>query len=697
MKAGLKTRLILSGVLCTILPLLAVTVLLVYKSRDLDSEMNAMLVSDAEAKLNDLVEELQGTASLSSELLDLRIQGSLATAQEILLNRGEISLSSEETVTWNAIDQTTKRSSTIELPKMLINNEWIGKNASFSSGVEVPIVDRLAELTNDTATIFQRMNEQGDMLRVATNVKKLDGKRAIGTFIPNSSPVVQTVLRGETFIGRAFVVNRYYITAYAPLKDNKGKIIGILYVGTPDSAATQPILEKIENKQLGKTGRYFVMNSMGAKQGQLLAGNMISNGDITQLAPQVPQRIAKNAQNLNEGEMIHEAFTFSDSEDGEQSQQITYAYYKPWDWVIGVSISEDESLALAHKVHASLGQTIVLTLIIILLGGGVASVLFLIIATKLANSLHHTADHLSQIAKESAHSAHEMSQASNQFAEGSSHQAAEVEQTSAALHEVSTQAAQNSEKAANAANMVTETRNAADESAENMRGMTDAMERINNSSSEISVIIKTIDEIAFQTNLLALNAAVEAARAGEAGAGFAVVADEVRALAHRSAQAANETTEKIEDATKSSKLGVEMCKRLDSSLNHIVNRIHEIDTLIAEITSSSEQQQQAVQQINSSMGSIDSITQQNAASAEETASASVELSALSKNLHEEVENLGRLIRGYSNEISDSDGQVFTEAQAAKQAPSQLRPQSQQSSFYLKDRSSSENKEELTFR
>ena len=202
--------------------------------------------------------------------------------------------------------------------------------------------------------------------------------------------------------------------------------------------------------------------------------------------------------------------------------------------------------------------------------------------------------------------------------------------------------AENSQKANDLAR---EARGAAEKGAEDMRQMSGAMEAIKASSDDIAKIIKTIDEIAFQTNILALNAAVEAARAGEAGMGFAVVADEVRSLAQRSAQAAKETSAKIEGAIGKANQGVQISGKVGVALEEIVARVRQVDELAAEVASASREQSQGISQVNLAVGQMDKVTQSNAASAEESASAAEELNAQAATMKAVVGELLKIVGG----------------------------------------------------
>jgi methyl-accepting chemotaxis protein len=171
------------------------------------------------------------------------------------------------------------------------------------------------------------------------------------------------------------------------------------------------------------------------------------------------------------------------------------------------------------------------------------------------------------------------------------------------------------------------------------------MQEISSASQETSKIVKTIDEIAFQTNLLALNAAVEAARAGEAGAGFAVVASEVRNLAMRAAEAAKNTSGLLDGIVKKVKDGSDLTSKTNEAFNRVAESTAKVADLMGEISAASDEQALGIEQLNKAVSEMDKVIQQNAAGAEESASASGELSGQAATMKSIVTELVALVDG----------------------------------------------------
>jgi methyl-accepting chemotaxis protein len=243
---------------------------------------------------------------------------------------------------------------------------------------------------------------------------------------------------------------------------------------------------------------------------------------------------------------------------------------------------------------------------------------------------------VSQGTEQVSSASQQISAGSQSLAQGANEQASSLEEVSSSLEEMASMTKQNAENASQAKNLAVEANSNAAQGKQAMKRMSDSINKIKESSDQTAKIVKTIDEIAMQTNLLALNAAVEAARAGEAGRGFAVVAEEVRNLAQRSAAAAKNTANMIEESVKNAEDGVSIAGEVSQSFEVIAGSNSKVDNLIAEIAAASQEQSQGIDQINTAVAQMDKVTQQNAANSEESASASEELSSQAEELQKMV-------------------------------------------------------------
>ena len=289
----------------------------------------------------------------------------------------------------------------------------------------------------------------------------------------------------------------------------------------------------------------------------------------------------------------------------------------PWAVMIQIPESEIYSQAMGATMMMVLISAVLIVLAVAMLwfiSNRIAAPVL-----KVITSLSDSADKVANISDYSA-------QASSELSEGASKQAANLEEISANLEQMASMTKLNAENTQHANALVEEVRVQAKEGSVAMDRMNEAIQKIKESSDSTAKILKTIDEIAFQTNLLALNAAVEAARAGEAGKGFAVVAEEVRNLAQRSASAANETATLVEESQVNADNGVTVSTDVSSIFESIVSKVQEVNSLTEEVSSASKEQAQGIDQLNQSVTQMDTLTQSNAASAEESSAAGQELS-----------------------------------------------------------------------
>jgi methyl-accepting chemotaxis protein len=254
----------------------------------------------------------------------------------------------------------------------------------------------------------------------------------------------------------------------------------------------------------------------------------------------------------------------------------------------------------------------------------------------IAATLSETMAEINEAAGQVETGARQISDGGQALSQGTTEQASAIEQLNASIEEVAGETKKNATNANEANQRALEVRNNAEVGNNQMNKMVSAMDQINESSHNISKIIKVIDDIAFQTNILALNAAVEAARAGQHGKGFAVVAEEVRSLAARSAEAAKETTGLIEGSIESVDVGTKIADETSDSLKEILREIEKVTDLVGNIARASNDQATEIAQITQGIEQVSTVVQTNSATAEESAAASEELSGQAEMLKQMV-------------------------------------------------------------
>lgn len=282
---------------------------------------------------------------------------------------------------------------------------------------------------------------------------------------------------------------------------------------------------------------------------------------------------------------------------------------------------------------------------------------------KMTDNLNDVMKNINIAAEQVATGARQVSDSSMALSQGATEQASSIEELTASIEEISSQTKQNAKHADEANQLSLSAKEDATKGNLQMKEMQNAMEEINEASSNISKIIKVIDEIAFQTNILALNAAVEAARAGQHGKGFAVVAEEVRNLAARSADAAKETTVMIEGSIKKVEVGTNIANETAEALNKIVEGVDKATHIVGSIAVASNEQAQGIEQINQGIMQVSTVVQTNSVTSEESAAASEELSSQSELLKAQV--LQFKLRNGKNKSLDYDNPRNTNKQVHK--------------------------------
>jgi methyl-accepting chemotaxis protein len=341
-----------------------IAVVVVVKRRSMAQEVEEQLLTLARNEARAVARDVYRLCEVADEELRQKVAGALRVLKVHIAREGGLREDSTR-VRWSAVDQLSGARQELELPRLLLGGRWLGQERA--AGARVPLVDPVRALVGGTFTVFQRANERGDMLRVATNVIGRDGARAIGTTIPavgpdgRVNPVVEAVLAGRSYQGRAFVVDGWYLTAYTPVRDGGGRVIGMLYAGIPRDRITS-LRRGILSMRLGKTGYVYVLGGEGRERGRYLIsqGGKRDGEDIWDAKDSDGQyfirTIVEKARATSAGEVDFVRYPWLNREAGETSPRYKLAavtYFAPWDWVIGAGSYEDDFTDAKRRLAAS--------------------------------------------------------------------------------------------------------------------------------------------------------------------------------------------------------------------------------------------------------------------------------------------------------------------------------------------------------
>ncbi|MGB3211823.1 MAG: methyl-accepting chemotaxis protein [Desulforhopalus sp.] len=634
---------------------------------------NDGLYTLGEDAIKDIHQSAYNSLLMYDRITRQKLDGDLLLVEQELKSKGGLFLDNGNLRKERLVNQITKEATTMEIPQLQVGVSYI--NGYYD------IVDNIEAISGSSATIFQLVDDK--LLRISTTVKKQDGERAVGTYIPSDSPVYKTIMRGETFRGKAFVVNDWYLTAYTPIRDIDDEIVGAIYVG--QVMLNSQVKDFITQTKIGP-GYFFVYEDTG---NILIHPTLDSTTNIYDLLPQF--------KSAPEGFIRY---------DWKGNAKVSYIK-KLEEWGVYIAVGLNRADIIDGLDVKMLRNNMLVGLIVI--GAGILVTLFLVrsinrplkeLAEKsvrvgdgdytiefasenkdaigqLTNSLGIMVGKSKEMLEDIIKSSQALAAASNQLASISEHMVTNADSTTA----IADEAADNARDVSDNMNSVSA---AMEESTVNLDMIASASEEMGTTIKEIAenssrarltteeavgsakkshegvqelgeaarsigTVTETITEISEQTNLLALNATIEAARAGEAGKGFAVVANEIKELARETAAATGKikaAIDEIQKQTGDTVKDIEAITTVISDVNDIVTTIvtavEEQSITTNEIVSNVTQASQGIIEINHNVASSSQMTSQMSQGVGQVKERSIEVKENSQQIRTSADELSAL-------------------------------------------------------
>ena len=384
MRLMLKHKILGMACIAALLPAAVMLLLAGMQRSRISSTVRDDLNTLIHANIKQLALDAYHTCEATNEFIRHQVGYNLKVAEKVLKDAGPLRLSPDKSAL-HVVNQYTGSAASVSLSRMTLGGKWIGHNTRVS--VTTPVVDETQSLVGGVCTIFQKMNEPGDMLRVATNVRTTEDTRDVDTYLPavhsdgSPDPVISVVLRGETFVGGAYVVNDWYICAYKPMLDSDDNLVGMLGVGIPVGRVSS-LREAIMGVKVGQSGYVFVMGSKDKNKARLLiplegyreGDNLWETKDLE--GKLFIQSMVSKALTLKQDEVRFERFLWKQKADNAPAMvTAAFAYYDPWDWIIVAAAYEGEFHGARDKLESSLSGLFRWSVVSVIAATGIALVI----------------------------------------------------------------------------------------------------------------------------------------------------------------------------------------------------------------------------------------------------------------------------------------------------------------------------------